>query len=146
MHPFIRILRALTAISSTAIGLSACAHRADSLKLLEARAGYQDGLDENDTGLFDGGVGAKKSTLTRRSLTQARVYLHPSRLPSGDQFWGGYLTLNLRDRDQESEIEGAEEFLEQDRAALIEVEPKKLRRRSKSTPVNQREPRERVAK
>lgn len=126
MNPFTHTSLVLVlAISSLASG---CAHRAKSLRLLDARSNYNAPMRDDEAGLFQGGKGANKSLL-KQNAESARVYLHPTRLPTGDFFWGGYISLSLKGDDfDSSEFESLNREL--DRPAIIEVEEnaKKQRR------------------
>jgi hypothetical protein len=92
MRPSIRISLAWL-ISASAIAVSGCQNRAPSLRVLDTRAGYGAGLDDEEVALYQRGKQTESSLARRSAPRVARVYVYPHELPSRDFFWGGYVSL-----------------------------------------------------
>lgn len=80
----IRVICYLTLLSS----LASCASQ-PGLKLLEERSDYL-----NDLKVLDLGYGTQ-SSLPKRHGEMALVWRHEVQLPSGDYFWGAWVSIAI---------------------------------------------------
>lgn len=70
-----------------------CQNRAPSLRMLDARSGYNSSLEDEEVALYQKGR-ESTDTLVRKSAPRiARVYIYPHELPTKDYFWGGYVSV-----------------------------------------------------
>ena len=76
-----------------ALSMSGCMSRAPSLRMLDTRAGYDQGLDDEEVALYQRGKRSGGSFARPGGPRIAKVYLYPHELPSRDYFWGGYVSL-----------------------------------------------------
>ena len=136
MLQFIRISRGLWnraypfVVLLLLVGASGCVSRAPSLRVLDVRAGYNDGPDDEEVALYQRGRQAQDSILKRSAPRVAKVYIFPHELPTRDYFWGGYVSLLIaQDRWVfEDQDEGAPPI-----AAIRETKVKRPHKRDKPT-------------
>ena len=92
MRQSILILHVLL-ISLCFLTLTGCQNRAPSLRMLDKRAGYGAGPDDEEIGLYQRGRQNPQSLVRKSAPRIARVYIYPHELPTKDFFWGGYVSL-----------------------------------------------------
>lgn len=89
----VSIRTSLVLLSS--FGLVGCGslNRAESQRMLDARAGY--GEVTSSLSLKEGGVEGFRNhpTPTRNRARVAAIYAHPHEMPSRDYFWGGWISV-----------------------------------------------------
>ena len=80
-------MRAYTAmLLALLISLTACVHRAPSERMLDYRAGYDMDIIQGETLVRDS---------SRRTVKSVIAWVHPERLPSGDHFWGAWVSVKI---------------------------------------------------
>ena len=90
MIRFTRI--SLVFCGSALLALVGCQNRAPSLRMLDARAGYDRAAEDEEVGLYQRGR-FNDATFARRSAPRvARVWVYPMN-SCKDYFWGGYVSL-----------------------------------------------------
>ncbi len=114
-------------ISLSLITLGGCQNRAPSLRMLDARSGYNAGLDDEEVALYQKGR-INNDSLARKSAPRvARVYIYPHELPSKDYFWGGYVSLVVSpDEWIFEDINGNHSDAEDSNKPAIQALPKNL--------------------
>jgi hypothetical protein len=68
------------------ISFIGCAHRAPTKRMLDHRAGYDVDIADAENLLPDS---------NRKVVKSAVAWIHPNRLPSGDQFWGAWISIKI---------------------------------------------------
>lgn len=91
MKVFIRT--SLVLLSSAVVVGCGSLNRAESSRMLDARAGY--GEVTNSLSFKEGGVEGFRNhpTPTRSRAKVAAIYAHPHEMPSRDYFWGGWISV-----------------------------------------------------
>lgn len=84
---------ALLTIFWISVAASGCMHRAPSLKMLEARADYDESAPENAK-IFLGETSVS-AVPTRTKPKTAHVWVYEHELPDGSYFWGSWLTVTV---------------------------------------------------
>ena len=96
----LRSTRTLHALLISALAtMSACTNRAPSLRMLDTRAGYDSGMDDQEVAIYQRNRAKQNSAFRTLGPRIAKVYVFPHELPSEDYFWGGYISLIIH-RDE----------------------------------------------
>jgi len=113
--------------------LTACTNRAPSLRMLDTRAGYDSPYDDEEVALYE--KARAHGEMIGRSFGPriAKVYVYPHELPSRDYFWGGYISLVVRQDEvvfDPPEEAAADEAPPSDKLSSTKAAPirKKIRR------------------
>ncbi len=93
MRAFIAISVVLA--SSFLIVCCGSMNRADSQRMLDARASYGGAVEKEDISFQEGGVeGFRNAPAPTRSRAKvSAIYAHPHEMPSRDYFWGGWISV-----------------------------------------------------
>ncbi len=87
----------LLIVCLTSIGPVACLHRADSLRMLEVRADY-DEKEQQEIGQLKLADGQKPNATVdngplRSAPKTAHIWIFPHETPSKEYFWGGWISV-----------------------------------------------------
>jgi hypothetical protein len=72
---------------------SSCTNRAPSLRMLDTRAGYENGYDDEEVAIYQRAHAHGNAFARSLGPRIAKVYVYPHELPTQDYFWGGYISL-----------------------------------------------------